>query len=495
MIFCTKLIGVSNGCSSRPRRAALTPILLAAFISVLAPFGSYASISPAEDHVASQEERDIGNAWPRAFRGGASLWEDSLAMHYLEDMVSSLAHHAGLSIGDLTLLLADDDSLNAFAVPGGVVGVNAGLFRYAPSEGAFASVIAHELAHLSQRHYARGKDRHDDMRIATLAGMALGVAASASGAGQAGAAIAMGAQAASLEDQLRYSRRYEREADFEGIKILESAGYSGAAMVEMFEEMQRLTSLRGGTPPAFLLSHPLSEERLSAAQDRQDDGLSNPGRMSAEFGFVRARALHKAYVRQPQRGLAQLESDAADPAVIAYYSALVDAQAGRRDKSVESLLSLADESGSAKTLLWVTAAEVSLSGRDYIEAQRLSESALREDSDYFPALVTLIQAQLGLGLNQAAFENGQQLTSAVDDHPEFFRLMARAAGASGNHGWGFWGRAEALQLEGDLEGAREQLRFAEQSSGHTLDSELQNAISEKLALYDRVEEIKSRLDL
>jgi beta-barrel assembly-enhancing protease len=164
--------------------------------------------------------------------------------------------------------LVDSRQLNAFAVPGGVVGVNAGLFAFAEEEAALVSVLAHELGHLSQRHYARGQARAEQTQVPAMAAMLAGMLIAAAGGGDAGIGVAMGSQAAFIQDQLAYSRRFEQEADRIGLQAMAQAGYDPQAMVRMFRAMQRMASLQGGNPPEFLLTHPVTESRISDTQDR-----------------------------------------------------------------------------------------------------------------------------------------------------------------------------------------------------------------------------------
>lgn len=143
--------------------------------------------------------------------------------------------------------LVDSRTLNAFAVPGGVIGVNAGLFAFADEEDAVVSVLAHELGHLAQRHYARGQARAEQTQLPAMAAMLAGMLIAASGGGEAGIAAAMGSQAAFIQDQLAYSRRFEQEADRLGLQTMAQAGFDPQAMVRMFRAMQRQASLQGAT--------------------------------------------------------------------------------------------------------------------------------------------------------------------------------------------------------------------------------------------------------
>lgn len=207
------------------------------------------SLGAASTSVSNEEYR-LGRAWLRQFRAQAPQWQDPITNDYLQSLIARLAPHSDINGLRTITVMVDNASLNAFAVPGGVVGINSGLFAFAEDEGAFVSVLAHELGHLSQRHYARGSARAAQTQLPAMAAMLAGMLIAASGGGDAGMAAAMGSQAALIQDQLSYSRLFEQEADNIGLQAMADAGYDPEAMVRMFSAMQRMARLQGDTPPS-----------------------------------------------------------------------------------------------------------------------------------------------------------------------------------------------------------------------------------------------------
>ncbi len=136
---------------------------------------------------------------------------------YVETSVYSLAETSQVQDRRLEFILINSPQLNAFAAPGGIIGVNGGLFLNAQTEGEYASVLAHELAHLSQRHFARGIEAQQRMQVPVMAAMLAGIVMAAAGAGDAGIATIAGSQAAAIREQRRFSRQNEQEADRIGI--------------------------------------------------------------------------------------------------------------------------------------------------------------------------------------------------------------------------------------------------------------------------------------
>jgi len=250
--------------------------------------------------VSAREEQQLGQIWLQMFRSQAPIIEDPLLQDYLEHTVYDLASHSELESPRLSLVIVDNKSINAFAVPGGVIGVHNGLFLQAPHEDEFASVIAHELAHLSQRHFVRSLEAAKRQQIPAMAGLLAGIVLAATAGGDAGMAAIAATQAATLQSRLNYSRQHEQEADRIGMQTLYNSDRDPYAFARMFETMQRSFRLAGSRPPEFLLTHPITESRIADARSRASQ-LS--GRMvgaapvdgDIEYQLMRARVrLHFA---------------------------------------------------------------------------------------------------------------------------------------------------------------------------------------------------------
>ena len=366
--------------------------------------------------------------------------------------------------------MVDNRSLNAFAVPGGVVGINSGLFAFAEDEGAFVSVIAHELGHLSQRHYARRSARAEQTQLPAMAAMLAGMLIAASGGGDAGIATAIGSQAALIQDQLTYSRRFEQEADRIGLQAMAEAGYDPEAMVRMFDTMQRLSRLQGGTPPEFLLTHPVSDSRLSDAQARVSQ-LSVASRYTSDtlYDMMRARALLSIYRNSPQQAASRLAQEDAEEPALRYINALIDAHNGQTDRALQTLDQLANELPDYG-MLPASAANVALEAQRYDEAISRSQRLLRLMPNYLPAQLTLAEAQLQRD-PEAAYELLRDITTQHPESPQGFNLLAEAAGRSGFNGWGHLARAEHLQLTGRVDRGIRQLSIAKDAAQQENDTQ------------------------
>ncbi len=246
--------------------------------------GASSIISPAQ-------ERTLGDTWLRMFRAQAPTIEDPLLYAYTDKTLTDLAAFSQLRNRDLSLVIVDNTSINAFAVPGGVIGINTGLYIAAREKGQFVSVLAHELAHLSQNHFQRRVEQQQQAAIPMFAALLASIALAAATGGDAGAAAIMATQAAAQQNALRYSRAAESEADRIGLITMQKAGYDPNAMGEMFDIMKRQQMSSGNRPPEYLLSHPLSENRAADAKLRARQYSPKMYRLDLYYQFMRARAL------------------------------------------------------------------------------------------------------------------------------------------------------------------------------------------------------------
>jgi beta-barrel assembly-enhancing protease len=230
------------------------------------------------DDLSVGTERRIGDQIMRAIRQDPDYLDDPVLLEYLQSIWQPLvgASRAQGNIGGeidqrfaWEPFLVRDKTVNAFALPGGYVGVHLGLIAMTATRDELASVLAHEMSHVTQRHIARGMVNSRRQSLIGLAGMILGVIAATRSTRVDGAnAIFTGAQAASVQGQLNFSRDMEREADRVGFNVLTGAGFAPGGMAAMFEKLDQASHLNdsGGFP--YLRTHPITTERIGDARQR-----------------------------------------------------------------------------------------------------------------------------------------------------------------------------------------------------------------------------------
>jgi beta-barrel assembly-enhancing protease len=232
----------------------------------------------ASDEFGVSPERQLGEQIMREIRRDPDYLDDPLLLAYVQSLWTPLVRQAraqgelGAEIDErfsFELFLVRDRSVNAFALPGGYVGVHTGLIGLTSSSDELAAVLAHELTHVTQRHIARGIANSKKQSMIALASMIVGVlAASRNGGGAAANAAIVGGQAVAVQGQLNFSRDMEREADRIGFSVLGGAGFAPAGMAAMFEKLALSSRLNDSGAFPYLRSHPLTSERLGEARSR-----------------------------------------------------------------------------------------------------------------------------------------------------------------------------------------------------------------------------------
>ena len=219
---------------------------------------------------AEQYQNKLLGEWSlRNINGRTKMEHDPWIHETVKDITWRLNAQARQQ-APLGLVIIDNPSINAFAAPGGVIGLNTGTIMAASSMDELASVIAHEVAHISQNHYESGADERKKALLMQIGGMLAAIAASAVD-GDAAAAVMMGSQTATMNSSMAFSRNNEREADRVGMQIMNQAGYDPRAMPRFFATMNQQSQLNQTANqflPSFVRSHPLSNERLSESQSR-----------------------------------------------------------------------------------------------------------------------------------------------------------------------------------------------------------------------------------
>lgn len=242
----------------------------------------------AESVISRAEEKEYAKALVMQMRAFDVLNDDPLISAYFEDMGFRLASHSDRPDKDFTFVVLDQDVVNAFAAPGGVIALYRGLILAADDENEVAGVLAHEIAHVTQLHLYRALENQKAMTIPIALAM-LAIAIAGGGDGEAIQGALMSGQAAAAQTSINYTRQNEYEADRIGISTLSRAGFDPVGMAEFFEKMGRITRAMGEGPPEFLRTHPVSVSRIAEAENRAANMPPVERSDSKEFYLVQAR--------------------------------------------------------------------------------------------------------------------------------------------------------------------------------------------------------------
>lgn len=437
---------------------------------------------PGGAFLSPEQEYRLGRAWLRRLRSEAPLLHDPLVQDYVEHLVYQLASHSDLNNPDLAVVVVNNREINAFAVPGGVIGLNAGLFLHSHSEDELAAVVAHEIAHVSQKHFARRYADSQRMNQAMLAAMLASLAVAIAGDPRAGMAGLATTQAAAIQSQLAYSRHHEREADRVGMQMLASAGMDPYAMPRFFERMQRSRQF-GGSPPEFVLTHPVTEERVADSRARAD-ALPRPGlRQSPAYALVRAR-IQAGFIAEPDHAVEFFEQQYEGGQSLAQQAsgfglAVSATRARHYDKAEQVLARLIDQSPNQ---LWFRLAMAEVSEARGNHARAVEQ--LREVEELMPGnyATSVLLARNLIAVNE--YEQARKLLDPLllerSEDPLLWQMVADTWGKEGDMARAHLARGEYLFHMGREERGIEQLQFALRHSRmrFALHSELRARIRE-----------------
>lgn len=438
--------------------------------------------------ISPQQERELGQAWLGMFRSRVKTLDDPELQQYLENLLSELAEHSQLTDRRLELIIINNPTMNAFAVPGGIIGIHTGLFSYAETEDQLASVVSHELAHLSQRHFARGLQNRKANSYGTMAGLLAGIVLAATVGSDAGLAAMSVTQAAALESSLRYSRQNEQEADRIGVQTLFNAGRDPAAVSGMFERMLAATRYTGQKPPEFLLTHPLTESRVADARNRVGNYPARQYPLRPNFDFMRARAVLMVdgnAAKSVQRFRSELDGFSTSKTASAYGLALAYSRAGNNDKAQKTLAPLLAKE--PKNLnLQMAAVELAANRGDYTA----SLAAITQLEPLYGRHYALQRYKAEIQLKAGQYQESERTLSSLSSQrprdPEVWFQLAEVSGLAGNIIGVHKARAEYFLLIGVYDKAREQLTYAKRLA--------QNDFRESSILQTRIDEIDKMIE-
>ncbi|AIO42869.1 peptidase M48 family protein [Burkholderia cenocepacia] len=437
--------------------------------------GSGGSLTP-------QAERRLGERVMREVRRDPDYLDDWLVRDYLNAMAARLAaaaaaRYIGGYAPDFDLFPVRDPQINAFSMPGGFIGINSGLVVTTQTESELASVVGHEMGHVLQRHIARMIGANEKTGYTALATMLLGVLAGVlARSGDLGSAIAMGGQAYAVDNQLRFSRSAEREADRVGFQLLAGAGYDPYGMPGFFERLERASMGDAGVP-AYARTHPLTGERIADMEDRARRAPYRQPRQSAEYGFVRAR-LRILQNRAPNDIAAearrmQLEIDdrtAPNVAANDYGIALANMLLGQFDAADKALAAAraafdarerhADEPATSSPSLDVLAADIARRAGRTDSAVRLAALAQQRWPASHAAIVAHLQALLAARRFAEAQALARTQAKADPEQPDWWDYFAKASDGRGDVLARRRALAEKLALDGAWPSAIRQLKEA-----------------------------------
>ncbi|HSO82177.1 M48 family metalloprotease, partial [Thiocapsa sp.] len=256
--------------------------------------------SSSDSMMTRTAEVRLGRLFMRSVRKALPVMDDPLATSYIESLGTALVEADPTAGGSFTFFLIDEPVINAFAGPGGYIGVYGGLVLAAETESELAAVMAHEIAHVTQRHLMRSFEDQSKLSLPTMALLVAAAVLGAQVSPDAGAAAIAGVQAAALQRRINFTRDNEKEADRIGIQTLAGAGHDPFAMAGFFERLAKATRVYESNAPEFLRTHPVTADRISDSLGRAESFGVRQRPDSLRFQLTRAKLRERSYRRAEQ---------------------------------------------------------------------------------------------------------------------------------------------------------------------------------------------------
>jgi predicted Zn-dependent protease len=424
----------------------------------------------ADDFTPGQE-RSLGEQIMKEIRADPSYLDDPDAAEYLNQIGYQLVAASQARHIDFEFFVLRDPMINAFALPGGFICVHTATILNAQSESELASVMAHEIGHVQQRHIARMIARQRDSTMIAIGSILLALLAARAGSGQgAEAAMAVG-QATALQKQLNFSRDNEREADRVGFQILTDAGFDTRAMESFFTRMQSGTRIYESIAPAYLRTHPLTVERIADIQGRLKDAHVHQRADSLDFNLVRARlrVLQDDSVQGAQDAeiffTDQIAHHSAPDDVSPYYGlALAQLRLKKPAPALQSALAARQATKAPSPMLDKLVNQASLAAATSDEQREAALTGAREATSRFPLsrLTALEYAEelQHLSRHRAAIDYLHGQLALTHSDPDYYERLATSHAALQQKTLQHQATAEMYLLEGARGPAMEQFKLA-----------------------------------
>lgn len=419
--------------------------------------------SPAQAMLSMEEEYQIGRMIVRGLRDQDQILEDPEVAEYIRSIGSRLSSQAHDGSQRFNFFVVKENTINAFALPGGYIGVNSGLLLQTKNESELAGVLAHEIAHVSQRHIARSiAAQSRSSLVSTAAMLAAILVGAAAGGGDAAMAGVAAAQSLAIQQKISFTRANETEADRVGLGILARSGFDPNGMPTFFETMSRYAGGSETNIPEMLRTHPVTSTRIAETKERaaQLEAQPAPDSMSYALTRERLRVLSTPSGEDPREYYAAIienEPDATSAQV--YGRALALMLSGQAAKAVPVFERLRSADPTVVQYHTALGQAQLLAGKG-----EGSLATLQRARELFPRNIAVTvrhaEALMQLGEPKRAHEILLDLFNVVPPTPEQAKLTASAANAAGDVADSYYYMSEYHLMSGDLPLAINQLQLA-----------------------------------
>ena len=437
---------------------------------------------------SSQDEKALGREIMMEIRADRDYFDDPETVDFLNSVGNRLLAVSEDAAGmQFEFFVVQDPSLNAFAMPGGYIGVHTGLMVAAENESELASVLAHEISHVTQHHIARMIEAQSKNMPLTFAAMAAALLAARSNPNASVGAM-MGAQAGMIQAELDFTRENEREADRLGIQRLIKSGYDPRAMSTFFSKLQRYGRFYEGTAPAYLKTHPLTTERLAEIQNRLQGLPYRQVQDRPDFQLIRARISALTGGSQAAlRSFEQQKLDVKNPDDLPQVYGLAVAQwrARQLDAAAKTMASL-EAVTAPNALFYSLDAQIKHDAGDAPGALALYRAGLNHYPDQRALNYGYIQALIDSNRDQEALDFIAKRIAFNGRDYHWYQMQSMAYAHLNEQLLSHQALAESYIKQGNLQAAMDQLQIAIKSGD--------GDFYQKSSVESRIREIKTTLE-
>lgn len=406
--------------------------------------------------------RELGAEAYRAIRRQARVLDDPLVTEYIESLGYRLVARSQEPEQDYTFFVLAEPSVNAFAIPGGYIGLHSGLITTSEKESGLAAVLAHEIAHVTQNHIARMIEDMQRVSLPVMLGM-LGILIASGGNAEIGQAALVTGQAALVQRQINFTRAHEAEADRIGINTLARAGYDPESMADFFQRMERSNLAYGKGPSEFLRTHPVTSNRIAEAKGRARDLKPTP-RQDDPLGFLLIRERIRVLAADTPEEVLNYYRDTLptvrelyERLAIRYGQAVAQLRADKPAEAAVIVQSLLEEDGE-RLPYQITLANALAKQGNFKAALQLYEELQNYYGRRYPVAAEYAEALMRAGEPGKAERLLRHLVNERPRDAELYRRYAHAADAAGDLVDARLAIAESYYLEGRLHDALQQLK-------------------------------------
>lgn len=408
------------------------------------------------------EERRTGETIVRNIRRAGGILDDPLLTEYINTLgYRLLATAENPDHHPFQFFIVNDNSINAFALPGGFVGVNYGLFMKTDTENELASVLAHEVIHVTQRHHARAYENAGSTQLPVLAAIIAAIILGSKG-NELGQAALTSAAASAIQNEINFTRHNEEEADRLGIQMLAKADMDSNGMASFFDKLDKESRLQGSQLPDFLRTHPVNTQRISDAQSRAAQLPKVKSADTLQYALMKQRliAMTSENLANSQSLLEQtLAKTDNDTSAQRYGYALVLLRLGKYAQAESEIKTLLQQDPHRIAYL-LARAEVLVKSGKIQEALRSHEAALKIYPNNTAITYDYVAALLQYQYATKAKTVLARYLKSPPVNPQFYQFRAQAEAATGNKVGSHEAMAEYYYAMGQLHPAADQLDIA-----------------------------------